>query len=93
MGNFRKFLGTNFGTRVVQVYCDFLAAYGSGCGTVGRPESSDARGPGFKSSHWQLLLNVYLLFTVCRKDGHQEKEAYFVQKSKVKKLKSAFPTI
>ena len=93
MGNFRKFLGTNFGTRVVQVYCDFLAAYGSGCGTVGRPESSDARGPGFKSSHWQLLLNVYLLFTVCRKEETKEKVAYFVQKSKVKKLKSAFPTI
>ena len=30
--------------------------------------ASNTRGPGFESSHWQLLLNNYLLLTVCRKD-------------------------
>ena len=37
--------------------------------------TSDTRGPGFESSHWQLLLNIYLLLTVCRKDENKEKEA------------------
>ena len=48
---------------------------GSGCGAVGRVVASDTRGPGFESSHRQLLLNIYLLLTVCRKDENKEKEA------------------
>ena len=46
---------------------------GSGCGAVGRAVASNTRGPGFESSHWQLLLNIYLLLTVCRKDENKEK--------------------
>ena len=55
-----------------------LAKYwdlGSGCGVVGRAVASNTRGPGFESSHQQLLLNIYLLLTVCRKDENKEKEA------------------
>ena len=55
-----------------------LAKYwdlGSGCGAVGRAVASNTRGPGFESSHRQLLLNIYLLLTVCRKDENKEKEA------------------
>ena len=37
---------------------------GSGCGAVGRAVASNTRGPGFESSHRQLILNIYLLFTV-----------------------------
>ena len=37
--------------------------------------ASDTQGPGFRSSHRQLLLNNYLLLNVCRKDGNKEKEA------------------
>ena len=37
--------------------------------------TSDNRGPGFEYSHWQLLLNIYLLLTVCRKVENKEKEA------------------
>ena len=48
---------------------------GSGCGAVGRAVAYDTRGPGFESSHRQLLLNIYLLLTVCRKDENKEKEA------------------
>ena len=48
---------------------------GSGCGAVGRAVAYDTRGPGFESSHWQLLLNIYLLLTVCRKDENKRKEA------------------
>ena len=48
---------------------------GSGCGAVGRVVTSDTRGPGIESSHQQLLLNIYLLLTVCRKDENKEKEA------------------
>ena len=48
---------------------------GSGCGAVGRAVASDTRGPRFESSHRQLLLNIYLLLTVCRKDENKEKEA------------------
>ena len=44
---------------------------GHGCGAVGRAVASDTRGPGFESSHWQLLLNIYY----CRKDENKEKEA------------------
>ena len=32
---------------------------GCGCGTVGSAVASETRGPGFESSHWQLLLNNY----------------------------------
>ena len=48
---------------------------GSGCGAVGRAVAFNTRGPGFESSHRQLLLNIYLLLTVCRKDENKEKEA------------------
>ena len=48
---------------------------GSGCGAVGRAVAYDMRGHGFESSHRQLLLNIYLLLTVCRKDENKEKEA------------------
>ena len=41
---------------------------GSGCGAVGRVVASDTRGPEFESSHWQLLLKIYLVLTICRKD-------------------------
>ena len=37
--------------------------------------ASNTRGPRFKSSHWQLLMNIYLLLTVCRKYENKEKEA------------------
>ena len=46
---------------------------GSGCGAVGRAVACNTRGPGFESSHQQLLLNIYLLLTVCRKDKNKEK--------------------
>ena len=45
---------------------------GSGCGKVGRAVASDTRVPRFESSHRQLLLNVYLLLTVCGKDENKE---------------------
>ena len=48
---------------------------GSGCGAVGRAVASETRGPGFESSHLQLLLNIYLLLTVCRNDENKQKEA------------------
>ena len=60
---------------------------GSGCGAVGRAVASDTRGPGFESSHRQLLLNIYLLLTVCRKDENKGKEAgngpFFFKKKSV----------
>ena len=62
----------------VCVQCKKVTKYlfgGSGCGTVGRAVAYDTRGPGFESSHRQLLLNIYLLLTVCRKDENKEKEA------------------
>ena len=46
---------------------------GSGCGAVGRAVASNTGGPKFESSHRQLLLNIYLLLTVCRKDENKEK--------------------
>ena len=61
---------------------------GSGCGAVGRAVAYDTRGPGFESSHWQLLLNIYLLLTVCRRDENKRKEAgngpsfFFLKKRK-----------
>ena len=33
---------------------------GSGCGSVGRVVTSDARGPLFDSSHWQLLYPTFI---------------------------------
>ena len=48
---------------------------GSGCGKVERAVASKTRGPKFESSHQQLLLNNYLLLTVCSKDENKEKEA------------------
>ena len=58
---------------------------GSGCGAVGRAVAYDTRGPRFESSHRQLLLNIYLLLTVCRKDENKEKRpgmAHFFKKTK-----------
>ena len=46
---------------------------GSGCGTVGRAVAHDTRGPAFECSQWQLLLNYYLQFTVCRTEENKEK--------------------
>ena len=46
---------------------------GSGCGAVDRAVASNTRGPGFESSHRQLLLNNYLLFI--EKTKNKEKEA------------------
>ena len=46
---------------------------GSGCGAVGRVVACNTRGPRFESCHRQLLLNIYLLLTVCRKDENKEK--------------------
>ena len=46
-----------------------------GCGAVGRAVAYNTRGPGFEFSHRQLLLNIYLLLTVCRKDKNKEKGA------------------
>ena len=40
---------------------------GSGCGSVGRAVASDTRGPQFKSSHRQNLLNICLLSTVLKR--------------------------
>ena len=40
----------------------------SGCGAVGRAVASDNRGPGFEPSLRQILLNIYVLLTVCRND-------------------------
>ena len=60
---------------------------GIGCGAVGRAVASETRVPGFESSHWQFLLNIYLLLTVCRKDENKEKDAgtgHFLKKRKIK---------
>ena len=56
---------------------------GSGCGAVGRAVAYDTSGPGFESSHRQLLLNIHLLLTVCGKDENKEKRprmAHFKKK-------------
>ena len=60
-----------------------MQVLGSGCGAVGRAVAYDSRGPGFESSHRQLLLNIYLLLTVYRKDENKEKRpgmAHFLKK-------------
>ena len=54
------------------MFKDRLDRLGSGCGAVGRAVASDTRGPGFESSHWHLLWNIYLLLTFCRKDENKE---------------------
>ena len=51
-----------------------INAMGSDCGAVGRAVASNTRGPWFESSHRQLLLNIHLLLTVCRKDKNKEKK-------------------
>ena len=43
----------------------------SGSGTIESAVASDIKGPWFDSSHWQLLLNIYLLLTVRRKDDNK----------------------
>ena len=51
---------------------------------VGRAVASDTRGLGFESSHWQLLLNMYLLLTVCIKTKIKKKRpgmGHFFKKS------------
>ena len=58
-----------------QTFAGKLKAINYGCGAVGRAVASDTRGSGYESSHQQLLLNIYLLLTVCRKDENKEKEA------------------
>ena len=52
-----------------------MFSMGSGCGAVGRAVASVTRGPGFESSHRQLLLNIYLLLTVYIKDENKEEDA------------------
>ena len=52
---------------------------GSGCGAVGRAVAYDTSGPGFESNHRQLLLNIHLLLTVCRKDENKEKRPGMAQ--------------
>ena len=57
---------------------------GSGCGAVGRAVAYNTRGPRFNSSHRQLLLNINVLLTVCRKDENKEKRpgmAHLLKKS------------
>ena len=39
--------------------------FGVECGTVDSAVACNSRGPGFEFSHWQLLLNNYLLANVC----------------------------
>ena len=50
----------------------------SGCATVDSAVTSYTRGPVFKSSDWQLLVNIYLLLTVCSRDENVEKEVVMV---------------
>ena len=77
--NSRKLLSNNFDTFVNDSFID------SGCGPVGRAVAYDSRGPGFESSHRQLLLNIYLLLTVYRKDENKEKRPGMAHLKKQKK--------
>ena len=52
-----------------------ISALGSGCGTVDTLVTSNTRGPGFVSGHWQLLLTNYFLLIVCRKDKIKKKRS------------------
>ena len=54
---------------------DFFINKCSDCGTVNSAVTSDSKGPMFESCHRQLLLNNYLMSTVCRKDENKVKEA------------------
>ena len=58
---------------------------GSGCGSVGRADTSDTRGLRFESSHRQkiYILNICLLSTVFRKDKKRKRGremAHFLKK-------------
>ena len=46
---------------------NLLSQVRSGYGSVGIVVASDTRGPRFESSHWQNLLNIYLLSTVLKR--------------------------
>ena len=59
---------------------------GSGCDAVGRAVTSNIRGPGFEYSHWQLLLNIYLLLTVKLLKKKRPGMAHFLKKTSVAKL-------
>ena len=67
-----------------------ITYWGSSCGAVGRAIASNTRGPGFESSHWQLLLNNYLLLTVCRKDENKENRPGMAHLFKKKKKKLSY---
>ena len=49
-------------TKMLKTKTNSLIILGSGCGAVGRAVAYDTRGPGFESSHRQLLFEH--LFTV-----------------------------
>ena len=66
---FRK----SINTYIRKFLLSLVTNLGRGCGAVGRAVACNPRGPGFESSHRQLLLNIYLLLTVCRKDENKEK--------------------
>ena len=46
---------------------------GSGCGSVGKAVASNTRGLRFESSHLQILMNLYFLLTVYRKDENKKR--------------------
>ena len=48
---------------------------GSSCGSVGIGVTSNNRGLRLDSSHRQLLMNQYIMLSICRKDENEEKEA------------------
>ena len=47
---------------------------GSSCGSVGIGVTSNNRGLRLDSSHWQLLMNQYIMLSICRKDESEEEE-------------------
>ena len=62
--------------------CKIIVSGASGCGTVDSTVTSDTWRPRFVFNQPLLLLNIYLLLTVCWKDENKEKEA---QKGSFKK--------
>ena len=75
-----------FNEKLVLVHCLIFSALGylaknvrylgSGCGSVGRVDATNTRGPRFESSHRQkfiYLLNICLLSTVYWKEENKEK--------------------
>ena len=71
---------------------NYLKEKGSGCGSVGRADASDTRGPRFKSSHQQkniYILKICLLSTVNQKDENKEKEAGKAYLFKINYLKES----